>query len=217
MLGPLVMGADQTTVSVATGNTEFHPLYFGLLNPSNQMRRAHRDTMLPVAFLAIPKGAPTDTRPKIAILSRLLSVAREDENTDEFRLFKKLLYHGSIAHILKPLRPTMTTPEVIMCPDGHYRRAIYEIGSFMPITPNRLSWPALCKDGVRSTLRLPFRPVVYSQQAFRCRAPPDKLESLFPDSPRSRGYTDIAHEHLDDTYLWDKHGAAHTVMVRRFH
>lgn len=56
MLVPTFMGADKTTVSVATGNTEFHPLYFGLLNTTNEMRRAHRDAIVPIAFLAIPKG-----------------------------------------------------------------------------------------------------------------------------------------------------------------
>lgn len=57
MLTSLMLGADKTTVSVATGNTEFHPLYMSLGNFTNDARRAHRDAVMPIAFLAIPKGA----------------------------------------------------------------------------------------------------------------------------------------------------------------
>lgn len=56
MLVPIVLGADKTTVSVATGNQDFHPLYMSLGNITNDMRRAHREAVVPVGFLAIPKG-----------------------------------------------------------------------------------------------------------------------------------------------------------------
>ena len=56
MLVPIILGADKTTVSVATGNQEFHPLYMSLGNIHNDMRRAHRDSVVPLAFLAIPTG-----------------------------------------------------------------------------------------------------------------------------------------------------------------
>ncbi len=56
MLCPVVGGADKTTVSVATGQTEYHPVYVSAGNIANSMRRAHRETVMPAAFLAIPKG-----------------------------------------------------------------------------------------------------------------------------------------------------------------
>lgn len=56
MLTPIILGADKTTVSVATGNQEFHPLYMSLGNITNDMRRAHREAVVPIGFLAIPKG-----------------------------------------------------------------------------------------------------------------------------------------------------------------
>lgn len=39
-----------------TGNQEFHPVYMSLGNVHNDMRRAHRDAVIPIAFLSIPKG-----------------------------------------------------------------------------------------------------------------------------------------------------------------
>lgn len=55
MLTTVILGADKTTVSVATGHQEYHPLYMSLGNIHNHMRRAHRDAVIPIAFLAIPK------------------------------------------------------------------------------------------------------------------------------------------------------------------
>ena len=55
MLTPVVLGADKTTVSVATGHQEFHPVYMLLGNVHNEMRRAHHEAVVPLAFLAIPK------------------------------------------------------------------------------------------------------------------------------------------------------------------
>lgn len=56
MYCPIILGSDKTTVSVATGNVEYHPLYLSIGNVHNSVRRAHRNAVLPIAFLAIPKG-----------------------------------------------------------------------------------------------------------------------------------------------------------------
>lgn len=56
MLVPIILGADKTTVSVATGNVEYHPLYLSIGNLRNSARRGHRNGVIPIGFLAIPKG-----------------------------------------------------------------------------------------------------------------------------------------------------------------
>ncbi|KAJ3551631.1 hypothetical protein NM688_g4593 [Phlebia brevispora] len=58
MLCPLVLGSDKTTVSVATGQNEYYPLYLSLGNVWNGVRRAHRNAIMVLGFLAIPKGEP---------------------------------------------------------------------------------------------------------------------------------------------------------------
>ena len=55
MFVPIALGADKTTVSVHTGHQQFHPLYMSVGNVHNEMRRAHRDALIPLAFLPIPK------------------------------------------------------------------------------------------------------------------------------------------------------------------
>ena len=46
---------DKTTVSVATGNVEYHPLYLTISNPHNSIRWAHSNAVIPIGFLAILK------------------------------------------------------------------------------------------------------------------------------------------------------------------
>lgn len=56
MLVPIISGSDKTTVSVATGHQEYHPVYMSPGNLTNVARRAHGNAVLPVAFLPIPKS-----------------------------------------------------------------------------------------------------------------------------------------------------------------
>ena len=54
MFTPVVLGADKTVASVGTGHQEFHPVYMSLGNVHNEMRRAHGEAVIPLAFLSIP-------------------------------------------------------------------------------------------------------------------------------------------------------------------
>lgn len=55
MYCPVSVGSDKTTISVATGQVEYHPVYFSIGGVHNTVRRAHRGAVSPGAFLAIPK------------------------------------------------------------------------------------------------------------------------------------------------------------------
>jgi hypothetical protein len=52
----VILGSDKTTVSVATGQNEYYPLYAGIGNAQNHVRRAHRNALALIGFLAIPKS-----------------------------------------------------------------------------------------------------------------------------------------------------------------
>jgi hypothetical protein len=73
---------------------------------------------------------------------RLSSGARKDTDTEEFRLFKRTLTHDAIANILIPLKPFMTTPDIIRCPDQYFRRAIYGLGPHISDYPEQatITW-----------------------------------------------------------------------------
>ncbi|KAJ7687491.1 hypothetical protein B0H17DRAFT_1203554 [Mycena rosella] len=130
---PIILGSDKTTVSVATGQNDYYPLYMSNRLVHNSVRRAHRNAVTLNGFLAIPK---TD---------------RENQDTAEFRTFGRNLFHGSLREILKSLKPGMMTPEVIPFADGHYRRAIYGLGPYITDYPEQVllacivqGWCARC-------------------------------------------------------------------------
>ena len=56
MFLPLIMGSDKTTVSVATGNQEFHPFYGSTGVILGIAWHSHGSGVLPYAMLPIPKG-----------------------------------------------------------------------------------------------------------------------------------------------------------------
>ena len=56
MFVPIILGSDKTTVSVATGQNEYYPLYASIGNIHNNVRRAHCNGLVLIGFLAIPKS-----------------------------------------------------------------------------------------------------------------------------------------------------------------
>lgn len=56
MLVSIIAGSDKTTVSAATGQVDYWPLYGSVGNIHNNVRRAHGDGLVLIGFLAIPKS-----------------------------------------------------------------------------------------------------------------------------------------------------------------
>jgi Plavaka transposase len=56
MLVSVIVGSDKTTVSVAMGHQEYHPVYISPGIISNTAHCGHGNGVILVAFLPIPKG-----------------------------------------------------------------------------------------------------------------------------------------------------------------
>ncbi|KAG1892811.1 hypothetical protein F4604DRAFT_1876051 [Suillus subluteus] len=110
---PIILGSDKTTVSVATGNNEYYPLYLSIGNVHNNVRRAHRDAVAIIGFLAMPK------------------TTKEYAQDPRFRAFRRQLFHCSLSRILNTLKSGMTKPEVAKFGDGHFWRVIYGLGPYI--------------------------------------------------------------------------------------
>lgn len=63
---------------------------------------------------------------------------RKYDNDPGFRTFKHQLYHASIAAILSNIKPAMEKPVVRRCPDGHFRRIIFDLGPFIADYPEQV-------------------------------------------------------------------------------
>ncbi|KAG2339139.1 hypothetical protein BDR05DRAFT_977855 [Suillus weaverae] len=110
---PVILGSNKTTVSVATGANNYYPLYVSIRNVRNNVRRAHRDAVAIIGFLAMPK------------------TTKEHASCPKYRKYRWQLFHSSISKILENLRPGMTKPEVVRFGDRHYRRVIYGLGPYI--------------------------------------------------------------------------------------
>ena len=135
MYCPIILGSDKTTVSVGTGNVEYHPLYLSIGNPHNSVRCAHQNVVTPIAFLAIPKGEYIPS----CLIERLRHIS-DDHKSDKnkvFHIFKHQLYQASVAAILRPLRPGMEVPVIRRCPDGYFRKIIYDLVAFIANYPEQ--------------------------------------------------------------------------------
>ncbi|KAG2030481.1 hypothetical protein BDR03DRAFT_936643 [Suillus americanus] len=107
MFVPVILGSDKTTVSMATGQNDFYPLYISTGNLHNNAHHAHKESVSLVGFLSIPQ------------------TERDHDMTDEFRGFRQHIFHASLKAILETFRHTMEKPEVAKCADGHYQHAVY--------------------------------------------------------------------------------------------
>ena len=56
------------------------------------------------------------------------------------------MYHACLAHIFKPLKAGMTTPEVVKCLDGHFCRAVYRLSPYIADYPEQV-WLASIVQG----------------------------------------------------------------------
>ncbi|KAJ7470114.1 hypothetical protein B0H11DRAFT_1730665 [Mycena galericulata] len=173
---PIIAGSDKTTVSVATGHQEYHPVYQSPGNLTGIARRAHGNGVLPVAFLPIPK------------------TTKKHRKSPVYQRFVRQMYHACLARVFEPLKAGMTTPEVVRCPDGHFRRVIYGLGPYIADYPEQV-WLAC----------------IVQNWCPKCDAKPDNLDA--PGARRrSHEKTDFLITCFDPGTLWDDFGIRSDVV-----
>lgn len=61
-------------------------------------------------------------------------------NTDSyiFRQYRRQLFHSSLARILDSLKEYMTKPDLVRCPDGYFRKAVYGLGPYIADYPEQV-------------------------------------------------------------------------------
>ncbi|KAI0074316.1 hypothetical protein K474DRAFT_1677225 [Panus rudis PR-1116 ss-1] len=178
MFVPIILGSDKTTVSVATGQNEYYPLYMSLGNFHNDARRAHCDAVIPIGFLAIPKGE------------------RKHDNDKTFRTFRRQLFHSSISAIFQTVKPYMSEPDIVICPDGYYRRAIYGFGPYIADYPEQV-----------------LLTLVVQGWCPRCLAPHNNLDGERCGLRRSREHRAyLLQGEFSPRILWDDYGYVSDVV-----
>ncbi len=110
----------------------------------------------------------------------------------------------------------MTTPVVRQCPDGHYRRVIFDIGPFIADYPEQVLLARDCSRVVPKVCFLAFG-VIECQHLYslflwsRCSSLPDTLD--IPSVPRRQELTDELLQVFNGKDLWDMYGIDDDLIV----
>ena len=63
-----------------------------------------------------------------------------------FQKFCHELYHACLELVFSPLKPYMTKPKVVKCPDGHFRHAIFSLGPYIADYPEQVWLAAIISN-----------------------------------------------------------------------
>lgn len=105
----------------------------------------------------------------------------------------------------------MTTPEITLCPDGHFRRAIYGIGPYIADYPEQVLLSCVvqgwCPRYLGSSLTVNFSTYLIS----RCTAKPENLDGHA--GPRSQEHSEALLDEFNLKMLWEDYGIVGDVIV----
>ncbi|KAN0128104.1 hypothetical protein V8E53_014085 [Lactarius tabidus] len=193
MLVPVVAGSDKTTVSVATGHQEYHPVYASLGNITNTARRGHGNGVVPMAFLPIPK------------------TSRRQRKRPEYQIFCRQLYHSCLELVFAPLKPYMTKPKIMKCPDGHFCHVMFSLGPYIADYPEQVWLTGIVSNWCPKWVLDIICPVLLTLFYVRCDALPTNLDGA-ESHRRSHEKTDILINTYNPRVLWDDFGVRHNIV-----
>ena len=67
-----------------------------------------------------------------------ITANKRQRKNPEFQRFACQVYHMCLARVFAPLRAGMTMPEVVRCPNGHFRKAVYSLGPYIVDYPEQV-------------------------------------------------------------------------------
>ncbi|KAG6369527.1 hypothetical protein JVT61DRAFT_14276, partial [Boletus reticuloceps] len=184
-LVPIILGSDKTTVSVATSQHDYYPLYLSIGNLHNMARRTHKNGVKLIGFMEMPK------------------TMKQHAATPAFRKFRRQLFHRSLSKIPERLRPHMTKWKLKCFTDGYIRRVIFTLGPYIADYEEQVlllcivrNW---CPKYVAMVAEMPR-----INHVFRCMARNKDLDS---DSLyRCQDHVNLLVKDIDLGVLWDEYG-----------
>jgi Plavaka transposase len=131
-------------------------------------------------------------------------------NDAKFRKFRRQLFHSSLAKILETLKPGMTTPEILPCFDGHFRRIIYSLGPYIADYPEQALLACIVQGWCA-------RYVVMALSSRYCKADSfcscTAKDLTVAGGRRSREHTEALVSEFELGILWDEYGLVGDLVV----
>jgi hypothetical protein len=105
----------------------------------------------------------------------------------------------------------MTKPEVVRCPDGHYRRAIYGLGPYIADYPEQAFLACIVQGWCPKYVYIHLCISYYQCNFCRCTIPLNRPDAL--GVRRSHEHTEALAEVLELGVLWDEYGLVGDIIV----
>src|SRR5882724_6418603 len=103
-------------------------------------------------------------------------VSQKEKSAVTYQCFSCQLFHACLTYVYSPLKPAMTTPEVVQCPDGHFRCAIFLIGPYITDYPEQVWLTATVQNWCPKYVIYQYRKSSSDVLLCRCDAQPDHLD-----------------------------------------
>jgi hypothetical protein len=107
----------------------------------------------------------------------------------------------------------MTTPKVVKCPDGHFRRAIFGLGPYIADYPEQVYLSGTVQNWCPTYVHTLVTLLKSSHQCNSCDAPAKDLDCR-QGHPRSHEKTDFLISEFNSGILWGEFGIRSDVVVR---
>jgi Plavaka transposase len=142
-------------------------------------------------------------------------VSRKEQSTVAYQRFSRQLFHACLAYVYAPLKPAMTVPEVVQCPDGLFRCAIYSIGPYIADYPEQVWLTGIVQNWCPkyASAICHFCDSCSDVLLCRCDARPGNLDD-FSAHRRTHEKTDLLLRLFDPGIVWDEYGLRSDVVVR---
>jgi hypothetical protein len=154
-------------------------------NVRNSVRQAHRGAVVSIAFLAIPKSTSSYSTSRACYSQCSILATKEDSEDPDFRNFRRQIFHSSLLQILSSLRPGMTTPEVVQCPNNHFQRAVYGVGPYIANYPEQVLLSCIVQGWCPRYVFEVVQSVNGWESNFSSAAQPTNLRSWIPTKLQS--------------------------------
>jgi hypothetical protein len=111
------------------------------------------------------------------------------------------------------LKPGITTPNIVCCPDGHFRHAIYSLGPYIADYPEQALLAYIIQGWCPKFVFVYYFLFPYSSLT-RCTAQPEDLEG--PLILHHCEHTKMLVEAFELGDLWDDYGVVSDIVVESF-
>jgi hypothetical protein len=125
------------------------------------------------------------------------------------------MFYSSLAKIFESVKLNMTVPDVVHCPDSHYQRVIYGLGSYITNYPEQVALSGVVQNWCLKYVSFTMNLLTCASCCLICLNNCKNLDGDGLPLLQCRQHTDLLVQELPHIHLWHKYGIIQKVVVCR--